>query len=117
MGTGDPPARETFDAVPDVYERVRPRYPAAMFADLFALLPPSPQVLEVGPGTGKATRDLIAHGATVDAIEIGPAMAVKLREVVPSRNLTVTVGNFEDVPRGHHDYDCVFSATAYHWID
>jgi SAM-dependent methyltransferase len=112
----DRPARETFDAVPDVYERVRPRYPAAMFADLFALLPAHPHVLEVGPGTGKATRDLLDFGATVHAIEIGPAMAEKLRDVVPSRSLTVTVGNFEDVPVDERHYDCVFSATAYHWI-
>ncbi len=116
MAPDDAGARESFDEVPDVYERVRPRYPAALFADLFALLPPSPRVLEVGPGTGQATRDLLAHGATVHAIEIGPAMAAKLRENVPSSGLTVTVGNFEDVPRARHDYDCVFSATAYHWI-
>src|SRR5690242_14346260 len=115
MGAADR-ARESFDAVPDVYERIRPRYPAAMFTDLFALLPAAPRVLEVGPGTGQATRDLLDHGATVHAVEIGPAMAAKLRDVVPSRDLIVTVGDFEDVPSARHDYDCVFSATAYHWI-
>lgn len=110
------PAGETFNAVPDVYERIRPRYPEAMFEDLFALLPTSPHVLEVGPGTGQATRDLLAYGATVHAIEIGPAMAAKLREVLPNSRLTVTVGDFEDVPVGQPHFDCVFSATAYHWI-
>jgi SAM-dependent methyltransferase len=113
---GDRPARESFNAVPDVYERVRPRYPAAMFEDLFALLPANPSVLEVGAGTGKATRDLLAYGATVHAVELGPAMAAKLRDVVPAPGLTVTVGNFEEVPTEKHHYDCVFSATAYHWI-
>jgi trans-aconitate methyltransferase len=86
-----------------------------MFADLFSLLPSHPHVLEVGPGTGKATRDLLDFGATVHGVEIGPAMAAKLRAVVPSRSLTVTVGNFEEVPADGR-YDCVFSATAYHWI-
>jgi SAM-dependent methyltransferase len=116
MDPADPQPRESFDAVPDVYERIRPRYPAAMFADLFALLPASPHVVEVGPGTGQATRDLLARGASVHAVEIGPAMAAKLRKVVQGHDLTVTVGNFEDVPRAQHEYDCVFSATAYHWI-
>jgi SAM-dependent methyltransferase len=116
MQPEDRPARETFDAVPDVYERVRPRYPAAMFADLFALLPANPHILEVGPGTGKATRDLLDSGATVHGVEIGPALAAKLRAVVPSRSLTVTVGNFEEVPAAARHYDSVFSATAYHWI-
>jgi len=116
MQPEDRPARETFDTVPDVYERARPRYPAAMFEDLFALLPDHPHVLEVGAGTGKATRDLVERGAHVDAIEIGPAMAAKLRAVVPNHNLEVTVGNFEEVPMRKRHYDCVFSATAYHWI-
>jgi 16S rRNA A1518/A1519 N6-dimethyltransferase RsmA/KsgA/DIM1 with predicted DNA glycosylase/AP lyase activity len=71
-----------------------------MFEDLFALLPAHPHVIEVGPGTGQATRDLLAYGATVHAIEIGPAMAGKLREVLPNSSLTVTVGDFEHVPIG-----------------
>lgn len=109
-------ARAAFDAVPDVYERIRPRYPAAMFEDLFDLLPGHPHLLEVGPGTGQATRDLLALGAKVHAIEIGPAMAAKLRAVLPNRDLEVTVGDFEAVPAARSRYDCVFSATAYHWI-
>jgi SAM-dependent methyltransferase len=109
--------RESFDKVPDIYHRIRPGYPHALFDDLFDLLPRRPHILEVGPGTGQATRDLLAHGATVRAIEIGPAMAEKLRQVLPARDLTVTVGDFERVPADVASYDCVFSATAYHWIE
>lgn len=103
--------------MPDVYDRIRPRYPHALFDDLFALLPTRPHILEVGPGTGQATRDLLSRGATVHAIEIGPAMAEKLRQVLPTRDLTVSVGNFERVPIEKSTYDCVLSATAYHWIE
>lgn len=39
-----------------------------------------------------------------------------LREVLPSPALTVTIGDFEEVDVGEHDFDAVFSATAYHWI-
>jgi SAM-dependent methyltransferase len=87
-----------------------------MFVDLFSLLPSHPSVLEVGPGTGQATGDLLGHGATVHAIEIGPATARKLREVLPTNALAITVGDFEETPTEHHTYDCVFSATAYHWV-
>jgi SAM-dependent methyltransferase len=115
-GGGDE-RRESFDRVPDIYDRIRPGYPSALFDDLFALLPARPHILEVGPGTGQATRGLLSHGATVHAIEIGPAMADKLRQVLPAEDLTVTVGNFEEVPVEKVTYDCVFSATAYHWIE
>jgi SAM-dependent methyltransferase len=108
--------RRSFDGVADIYHEIRPSYPPSMFDELFRLLPSHPAVLEVGPGTGKATRDLLSRGADVYAVEIGPAMAAKLREVLPSPALTVIVGDFEEVDVGEHGFDAVFSATAYHWI-
>ena len=69
--------RLSFDAAVAIYDEIRPRYPEAMFDDLFRLLLPGPVVLEVGPGTGQATRDLLDRGAVVHAVEIGPAMAAK----------------------------------------
>jgi SAM-dependent methyltransferase len=109
--------RKSFDNVPDIYDTIRPEYPPALFDDLFALLPARPQILEVGAGTGKATRGLLNHGAAVHAIEIGPAMAQKLREGLTTNDLVVTVGDFDKVPTEKRAYDCVFAATAYHWIE
>src|SRR5438132_12961717 len=92
--------RLSFDAAAAIYDEIRPRYPAAMFDDLFRLLLPGPVVLEVGPGTGQATRDLLDRGAVVHAVEIGPAMAAKLHANLPSDNLRVSVAYFErlDIP-------------------
>jgi trans-aconitate methyltransferase len=108
--------RRSFDGAVEIYHEMRPSYPAPMFADLFGLLPAHPAILEVGPGTGQATHDLLGRGATVHAVEIGPAMAAKLREALPSPALTVTVGDFEQIDLGEDRFDAVFSATAYHWI-
>jgi 16S rRNA A1518/A1519 N6-dimethyltransferase RsmA/KsgA/DIM1 with predicted DNA glycosylase/AP lyase activity len=55
-----------------------------MFDALFEMLPSDPAIVEVGPGTGQATKDLLARGASVHAIEIGPAMAAKLRSTSSS---------------------------------
>jgi trans-aconitate methyltransferase len=108
--------RRSFDGAAEIYHRIRPNYPAPMFEDLFRLLPSHPAILEVGPGTGQATRDLLSRGATVHAIEIGPSMAAKLREALPSPALTITIGDFEEADVGENGFDAVFSATAYHWI-
>lgn len=108
--------RRSFDGAAEIYHGIRPGYPPSMFDELFRLLPSHPSILEVGPGTGQATRDLLRRGADVYAVEIGPAMAAKLREVLPSPALTVTVGDFEEVDVAEHSFDAVFSATAYHWI-
>jgi SAM-dependent methyltransferase len=87
-----------------------------MFGALFEMLPPKPAVVEVGPGTGQATKDLLARGASVHAIEIGSAMAAKLRSNLPSDRLRITVGDFEAVSIAPGSADAIFSATAYHWI-
>jgi SAM-dependent methyltransferase len=108
--------RTSFDGVAEIYGEIRPNYPAVVFNDLFGLLAPRPLILEVGPGTGQATRDLLGRGAVVHAVEIGPAMAARLRAGVPSERLDVTVGDFEQVDIAERSWDAVFAATAYHWI-
>jgi SAM-dependent methyltransferase len=108
--------RLSFNEAADIYDRVRPTYPAELFDALFQMLPPQPEIVEVGPGTGQATKDLLARGASVLAIEIGPAMAGKLRSNVPSDRLRVEVGDFELTEIEVGEVDAVFSATAYHWI-
>jgi SAM-dependent methyltransferase len=108
--------RFSFNEVPEVYDRARPSYPVDLFDTLFQMLPAQPKILEVGPGTGQATKELLARGAFVHAIEIGPKMATKLRSNLPSDRLSIGVGDFEAIEVVAGENDAVFSATAYHWI-
>ena len=108
--------RLSFNEAAEIYDAARPSYPAGMFDALFEMLPSEPTVVEVGPGTGQATRDLLARGAAVHAIEIGPSMAAKLRSNLPSDQLRVSVADFEQMAIMPGSVDAVFSATAYHWI-
>jgi SAM-dependent methyltransferase len=108
--------RLSFNEAAETYDRVRPSYPADLFDAVLQMLPSEPRVVEVGPGTGQATKDLLARGASVLAIEIGPAMATTLRSNLPSDRLSVIVGDFEVVDILAGTADAVFSATAYHWI-
>src|SRR6202161_25878 len=108
--------RLSFNEAPEIYDKVRPSYPTDLFDALFQMLPSQPEIVEVGPGTGQATRDLLARGASVLAIEIGPATAAKLRSNLPSDRLRVAVGDFEVIELAGAEADAVFSATAYHWI-
>jgi SAM-dependent methyltransferase len=108
--------RLSFNNAAVVYDEIRPTYPPALYDDLFADLRPEPHVVEVGPGTGQATRDLLAHGAHVHAIEIAPAMAEMLRNNLPSTDLTITISDFESADIAPRSADAIFSATAYHWV-
>jgi trans-aconitate methyltransferase len=108
--------RLSFNEVVEIYDEVRPTYPAALFDAVFRALPPHPEIVEVGPGTGQATKDLLSRGATVHAVEIGHAMAVKLRSNFRTERLRVSVGDFEVLNIPAASADALFSATAYHWI-
>jgi SAM-dependent methyltransferase len=108
--------RLSFNEVPDIYDEIRPSYPAGLYETLFEMLPPGPAIVEVGPGTGQATRDLLDRGASVHAVEIGPATADKLCSNLRGDRLRVTVGDFETVDIAPGTADAVFAATAYHWI-
>jgi SAM-dependent methyltransferase len=108
--------RFSFNEVPEIYDTVRSSYPADLFDALFQMLPAQPKIVEVGPGTGQATKDLLARGASVLGIEIGPEMAAKLRSNLSSDRLRIGVGDFEVFEVVAGETDAVFSATAYHWI-
>jgi 16S rRNA (adenine1518-N6/adenine1519-N6)-dimethyltransferase len=67
---------------------------------LFAGLPPSgpsgPSVIEIGPGGGVLTAELLAAGAEVLALELDPEWAETLRARLPSEKLSVKVGDVLD---------------------
>ena len=65
--------RSIFDEDADLYDRSRPDYPPALFADLVNItgIGAGSTVVEIGPGTGQATRGLLATGAAIIAVEIG----------------------------------------------
>jgi SAM-dependent methyltransferase len=69
--------------------------------------------LEIGAGTGKATRVFAAHGVAVTASEPDPEMLAELRRRVPGDVVTVQAA-FEDLPL-QAAYDLVFAAASFHW--
>ena len=54
-------------------------------------------VVEIGPGTGQATAELLRRGAHVHAVEPGPGLARHLLAQHVGEPLEVTVSSFEDV--------------------
>lgn len=103
-----------FDEVAELYDRVRPGYPDDVFDELAAALPRSPAVVEVGPGTGQATKGLVARGARVTAVELGAHLAAVLARNLPT--VDVVIGPFEDVDLAPGSFDAVVAASSYHWV-
>src|SRR4051812_16606299 len=106
--------RDGFDEVAALYDRVRPGYPDDLFDELAAALPPSPIVAEVGPGTGQATKGLVARGARVTAVELGARLAAVLARNLPT--VDVVIAPFENVDLAPGSFDAVVAASSYHWV-
>ncbi|MEU9619520.1 class I SAM-dependent methyltransferase [Streptomyces sp. NPDC088251] len=112
--------RGRFDEDAELYDRMRPSYPADLVTELAALagLTARSRVLEVGPGTGQLTVPLAALGSEVTAVELGPSLAAVAR-----RNLRgfprahVEVSPFEEWAPPPDPFDLMVCATAIHWID
>jgi SAM-dependent methyltransferase len=103
----------SFASVADVYERSRPGYPEDAVRWLAGEEPCD--VVDLGAGTGKLTRSLVARGHRVTAVEPLPEMLEQLRVAVPEA--TGVVGGAEAIPLEDESADVVTVAQAFHWFD
>jgi SAM-dependent methyltransferase len=109
-----------FDEVPELYDRARPTYPDALFADLAEItgIDERSSVLEVGCGTGQATRSLARIAGTVTAVERGQHMAALARRRLGAlSNVGVEGSSFEDWDDDGRRFDLLVAAASWHWID
>jgi len=106
----------SFGAVAEAYERYRPEYPAELVDVVMTYAGrPLPTALEIGAGTGKATRLFAHRGVLVTATDPDPAMLAELRKHVPATVRTVRAA-FEDL-QPDESYSLVYAAAALHWTD
>lgn len=103
----------SFEAVADEYDTARPAYPDGLFDALGPLA--GLQVLDVGAGTGIATRALIARQASVIAVDRGTE--VLRRAVTRTPALVSVVADGSILPMRAGVVDLVCFAQAWHWLD
>lgn len=106
--------RLTFGAVAEAYEQFRPGYPDEVVdVVLDYAARPVRSALEIGAGTGKATRAFARREIAVTATDPDPAMLVELRQHVPATVATLAAA-FEQLPLDS-TYELVFAAASLHW--
>jgi len=111
-----PLARERsrlFDQQAEAYDRFRPTYPDAVIDELLGPVPAGLDVLDVGCGTGIASRQIAQRGAKVLGVELAPRMA----EIARGHGVDVEIAAFEGWDAAGRTFDRVTSAQAWHWLD
>ncbi len=103
----------SFGSVAQAYALNRPDYPAEAVRWLAGEKPAN--VLELGSGTGKLTRSLLALGHRVVATDSLTPMLTELARVAPgARRIAARA---EGIPVAPAVVDVVVSAQAFHWFD
>jgi SAM-dependent methyltransferase len=105
-------AAESFGTDAGRYDRTRPRYPDALVERIVAASP-GPAVLDVGCGTGIASRQFRAAGCEVLGVEPDARMADFARR----SGIEVEVATIEAWNPAGREFDAVVAGTAWHWVD
>ncbi len=110
----DPERALSFGRHAAAYERARPAYPAAAAR---WLLPDDPEhVVELGAGTGKLTRALVAPGRRIVAVEPDARMRAVLA-ALDLPGVETRDGAAEAIPVQTGQVDAVVAGSAFHWFD
>ncbi len=107
----------SFGSVADQYERYRLDYPNEVVDTVLRYAGrPLRSALEVGAGTGKATRLFAARGIHVTALEPDAKMAHVLERTTRGLPVAHVVTAFEQFETARR-FELVFAAAAWHWTD
>src|SRR5690348_6170615 len=104
------PAARGFDTSGERYDRGRPDYPDEAVDVLVRELGSPRRVVDVGAGTGKLTRPLLARGLEVIAIEPAAAMRAVLTAT------EVYDASADALPLADASVDAVVAGQAFHWF-
>ena len=107
-----------FGEVAELYDASRPSYPDALIDDLVGWAGAAPRALEVGAGTGKATRRMARRGVAVLAIEPSAEMAaIARRSTGGYPDVEIVECDFERFDPAGRRFPLIYAAQAWHWVD
>ena len=114
-----PDLKTTFNTFASLYDEVRPGYPDELVRDVFDLseIDRSGKILEVGCGTGQASRLFATFGCEMICLDIGQDLIEVARARLNNyKNVRFVLCPFEDWDSASK-FDLVISATAFRWVN
>ena len=115
-----PGLETTFNTVAAQYDRMRPTYVDRLYDDIwnYGCFGKSVRTVEVGIGTGQATRPVLDRGAFVTAVELGEELAAFCKQKFADYpGFSIVNLPFQEYEAADNSIDLVYSASAFHWIE
>ena len=110
--------KHLFNQYAEDYFKFRPYLPTFVGDALSKNLNSSARVLEIGCGTGQATKSLANHSFSLTAIDIGGELIkYAKRHDFGKLRTDFQHTSFEDFESKNFEYDLIFSSMAFHWLD
>ena len=110
---------KTFDSAALDYEKSRPTYVKEIYEDILHYKPinSDSDVLEIGLGTGKASRPVLDTHCRFIGIEPGERLADLARKRYKDyKNFSILNQTLQDFVCPDQVFDLIYAATAFHWI-
>ena len=110
-----------FATIPAIYNEARPGYPKELYDEIAGMKKITSQsiILEIGSGQGIATKEIIDKWhCSVVAIEPGiELLDIAQKRLYEEQNVKYENCTFEEYQSKNAEYDAIFSATSFHWLD
>lgn len=105
-----------FGAISKYYNKGRQGYPTEIIQSCLNYMQvKNPVILDLGCGTGIATRQLAVYGGKVIGVD-SAAERLKAAERHHSRNIKYILAKAEELPFEDNSFDLVTSFSAFHWF-
>lgn len=110
----------SFNSIADDYDAYRGGYPDEVVSDIIYISGVSnvSRALEIGCGTGQATKSFAKSGMSIVCVEPGLNLMKKAQANLASQDhVKFENSKFEDYDLNGHTYDLVYAAQSFHWVD
>lgn len=115
MRSSAPDGSKAFGGHAALYARRRPTYPPSVFDALDAALKgPRAHAVDLGAGSGQATKELAKRFERVTAVEPDERMAAEFPAI---DNVRVINAPAETAEFADGSVDAIIAATSFHWMD
>jgi ubiquinone/menaquinone biosynthesis C-methylase UbiE len=118
--TSDKKLKTSFGAISNNYDKYRPDYSQKLINDviLYSKIKKSANILEIGSGSGLASQYFLKKGFNLTMLDVSKELTkIAKKKFKNYKNTKYIVDTFEKAKLPADNFDLIFSAQAFHWID